>query len=147
MRIAGWGDYDWTDASGTDNDQIAIGATDRTRIRSLASLTGRIGYSWDRFLGYVKGGGAWERDDYDVFVTANNVALASASETRSGWTIGVGGEYAFAPYLSGFIEYDYYDFGTTSNTFTGQFGVLGTANIKETQSVVKAGLNFRFGPH
>jgi hypothetical protein len=27
--------------------------------KSLASVTGRVGYAWDRFLGYVKGGGAF----------------------------------------------------------------------------------------
>jgi len=30
----------------------------------LASVTGRIGYSWDRFLGYVKAGGAREESSY-----------------------------------------------------------------------------------
>ena len=42
------------------------GSQQHSRIRSLASVTGRIGYAWDRFLGYVKGGGAWERDGYDI---------------------------------------------------------------------------------
>src|SRR6266851_4578975 len=41
------GDYDWTDANGSAADQIAIGFTDRVRIRSLASVTGRVGYAWD----------------------------------------------------------------------------------------------------
>ena len=30
-------------------------------VNSLASVTGRVGYAWDRFLGYVKGGGAREK--------------------------------------------------------------------------------------
>ena len=38
--------------------------------------------------------------------------FATAGETRGGWTVGVGGEYAFTNYLSGFVEYNYYDFGT-----------------------------------
>src|SRR5579871_3705921 len=130
------GDYDWTDASGTNLDQIAIGRTDRTRIRNLASVTGRIGYGWDRFLGYVKGGGAWTRDDYDVFTTATGVTAATASETRSGWTIGVGGEYAFMPNLSAFIEYDHYDFGTNNNTFLAVGGgAFGIAGIREREDV------------
>ena len=33
--------------------------------RSSRSVRYRpVGYAWDRFLGYVKGGGAWERDEY-----------------------------------------------------------------------------------
>jgi outer membrane immunogenic protein len=140
------GDYDWTDAKGSSADLVAIGLTDQTRIRSLASVTGRVGYAWDRFLGYVKGGGAWERDNYTVFVTGIGLTVATASETRSGWTAGVGGEYAFTDWLSGFAEYDYYDFGTRSNTFITPAGdSFGTADIKERKSVFKVGLNVRFG--
>jgi outer membrane immunogenic protein len=71
----------------------------------------------------------------------------TARETRSGWTIGVGGEYAFTNLLSGFVEYGYYDFGTREIAFTPQIAGLGPASvdIKETKSVVRAGLNLRFG--
>jgi outer membrane immunogenic protein len=135
------GDYDWSNAGGTAADASFVGGTDHSNVKSLASVTGRVGYTWDRFLGYVKGGGAWVRDDYSV---TNVVGLASsASETRDGWTLGVGGEYAFTDWLSGFAEYDYYDFGTTSNTFTGVLGT-GTSNIKQTVSVAKGGVNFKF---
>ena len=58
-----------------------------------ASVTGRIGYAWDRFLGYVKGGGAWERDE--THFNDFPAALRYGQRDRSGWTIGVGGEYAF----------------------------------------------------
>jgi len=69
----------------------------------------------------------------------------SASQTRSGWTVGIGGEYAFTNFnlLSGFVEYYYYDFGTKDVTFSNG---LSTVGVKETRSVVRAGLNFRFGP-
>jgi outer membrane immunogenic protein len=135
------GDYDWSNAGGTAADASFVGGTDHSNVKSLASVTGRVGYTWDRFLGYVKGGGAWVRDDYSV----TNVAglASSASETRNGWTLGVGGEYAFTDWLSGFAEFDYYDYGTTSNTFTGLLGT-GTSNIKQTVSVAKGGINFKF---
>ena len=57
----------------------------------------------------MKGGGAWERDRYE-FRTLG-ATFFSASQTRGGWTVGVGGEYAFTDSLSGFVEYNYYDFG------------------------------------
>jgi outer membrane immunogenic protein len=138
------GDYAWTDAEGTHADLIVGGATDRTRINSLASITGRIGYGWDRFLGYFKGGFAWEHDDFDVLVTGTSVVLASASETRGGWTVGVGGEYAFTPFLSTFVEFNYYDFGARDHTFLMPNGaVFGIHEIDESKSVLKGGLNFR----
>jgi|PersoiStandDraft_1058852.scaffolds.fasta_scaffold34905_2 outer membrane immunogenic protein len=139
------GDYDWTDASASNNDLIQTSYTDRTRIKGLASVTGRAGYAWDRFLAYAKGGAAWVRDDYDVHLTATGAPGAAASETRTGWTAGVGGEYAFAPSWSAFVEYDYYDFGTRSNTFlTPAGGVWEIADIRERMSVLKGGINFRF---
>jgi outer membrane immunogenic protein len=91
----------------------------------------------------VKGGGAWERDEhhYDFAGVVNG----TASQTRSGWTIGVGGEYAFTNYLSGFVEYNYYDFGSRDISFSDVGGFSYLYGIDETKSVVKAGLNLRFG--
>jgi len=139
------GDYDWTDATGSHFDPILGLTTLRSRANSLASVTGRIGYAWDRFLGYVKGGGAWERDDYSWFVTAIPAAALTASETRGGWTVGIGGEYAFTDWITGFVEYDYYGFGTRTIAFLAPGPVAFNFDIKENKSVVKAGLNFKFG--
>lgn len=140
------GDYAWTDAEGSHDSARELGVAYHSKVRSLATATGRIGYAWDRFLGYVKGGGAWERDDYWATTIVVGTAY-TARETRSGWTIGVGGEYAFTNFLSGFVEYSYYDFGTREIGFTPQLAGLRPAfvDIKETKSVVRAGFNFRFG--
>jgi len=140
------GDYAWTDGEGSHDSARELGVAYHSKVKSLATATGRLGYAWDRFLGYVKGGGAWERDDYWATTIVVGTAY-TARETRSGWTIGVGGEYAFTNFLSGFVEYNYYDFGTREIGFTPQLAGLRPAfvDIKETKSVVRAGLNFRFG--
>jgi outer membrane immunogenic protein len=138
-------DYDWTDASGSHLDPFGGFTTLRSHANSLGSVTGRVGYAWDRFLGYVKGGGAWERDDYDWLITGTGFAFASGSETRGGWTVGVGGEYAFTDWLTGFIEYDHYDFGTRTVGLSTVTPVFVNFDIKERKDVVKAGLNVRFG--
>jgi outer membrane immunogenic protein len=151
------GDYDWAYATGTNadalNTNIFVTAVDQSRVRGLASATVRIGYAWDRFLGYVKGGGAWEKDEYSIFATSifgiplGNLEVGYATETRSGWTVGIGGEYAFLNWFSVFAEYDYYNFGTRSNTLVapGTATVVDVVNIKETKNVFKAGFNFRWG--
>jgi outer membrane immunogenic protein len=140
------GDYAWSEAEGSHASALEVGVAYHSKAKSLASVTGRVGYAWARFLGYVKGGGAWERDDYWATTIVLGTAY-TASETRPGWTIGVGGEFAFTNFLSGFVEYGYYDFGTREIAFTPQVAGLGPAfvDIKETKSVVRAGLNFRFG--
>ena len=139
------GDYAWTDAAGSHDSAREIGVAYHSKAKSLASVTGRVGYAWDRFLGYVKGGGAWERTDYWATTIVLGTAY-TARETRSGWTIRVGGEYAFTNWLSGFVEYNYYDFGSRQIAFTPQVAGLGPGflKIKETMSVVRAGLNLSF---
>ena len=140
------GDYAWADAEGSHDSTREIGVAYHSKVKSLATVTGRIGYAWDRFLGYVRGGGAWERDDYWATTIILGTAYTSR-ETRSGWTVAVGGEYAFTNFLSGFVEYSYYDFGTSQISFTRQVTGLrpAFADVTETKSVVRAGLNLRFG--
>src|SRR5581483_1274201 len=143
------GDYAWTDAKSSHITQ-AIGTTrtNSSRIKSLTTVTGRLGYAWDRFLGYVKGGFAWENDNYDRVNDNTGQLFSFASETRGGWTGGVGGEYAFTDYISGFVEYNYYDFGTRTVTFTfaqPQAIPLEFIDISERKSVVRAGINIRLG--
>jgi len=152
------GDYDWMSASASHTDPFLVGTSLSSTSKSLASVTGRVGYAWDRFLGYVKAGGAWEKDDYTIvgppaFLAADGVTVipfgtATASETRGGWTVGVGAEYAFTNWLTGFVEYDYYGFGTKTVNFVAPAAPFGFANIdiKENKNVVKVGLNVKFGP-
>jgi outer membrane immunogenic protein len=136
------GDYAWTDAEGSNRAVLFPDFTNHTKVESLASVTGRIGYAWDRVLGYVRGGAAWERDEHGY---TDGVTIGTASANRSGWTIGLGFEYAFTNFLTGFIEYNYYDFGADSITFVDNDPDTFLYDIDETKSVVKAGLNFRFG--
>ena len=144
------GDYDWTDAH-LGNGAFFANFADSFTVKSVASVTGRIGYAWDRILGYVKGGVAWERDDITFIFPAG---FASVSDTRTGGTVGIGVEYAFTNWITGFAEYDYYNFGTNSDNFgCGPIACFGRSfgfpvDIKETKNVFKVGVNFLFGgPH
>jgi outer membrane immunogenic protein len=155
-QVGGWvfgiqGDYDWSNASNSSANVIFPLFTDQSQIRSLASVTGRVGYAWDRFLGYVKAGGAWEQSDYNLLVGGAN--LVTASTSQSGWTIGVGGEYAFLNWLTGFVEYDYYQFNNgSSNALVCTPALCGAAvafsnvSVNTNVNVLKAGVNFKFGP-
>jgi outer membrane immunogenic protein len=148
-QVGGWvfglqGDYDWTNASGNNANFLAAALSDQTQIKSLASVTGRVGYAWDRFLGYVKGGGASVQRDYSILFGGGTIA--AVSETRGGWTVGVGGEYAFLDWLTGFVEYDYYKFGSGANRFAcaacGLFAAAVPFNATTNINVFKVGLNF-----
>jgi len=141
-----YGDFDFTDAPGSHSDPYFLGNIDRSRTRSLGSMGGRVGYAFHRFLVYGKAGAAWERDNYDI-VTALVVTVATATETRRGWTAGVGAEYAFTDWLTGFIEYDYYGFGARTNTYVTPVGLFfANIDISERKNLFKAGFNIKFGP-
>ncbi len=77
-----------------------------------------------------------------------DVALntSSATFTRTGWTAGVGLEYALNQNWSVRAEYDYLGFGSKSLSFTTP--VVGTVATNASLNVqeVKAGLNFKVGP-
>jgi outer membrane immunogenic protein len=118
----------------------------------LASVTGRVGFTgWvPRTLLYVRGGGAWVREKWDfTLLDASRVSnvFTSASQTRSGWTIGGGIEYAIAPNWSVFAEFNHYDFGTKriDSGFLGSSRPLSTIDAKQTIEAVTLGVNYRFG--
>jgi|RhiMetdeSRZDD1v2_1073273.scaffolds.fasta_scaffold1352227_1 outer membrane immunogenic protein len=113
----------------------------------LASVRGRIGYTWDRFMVYFTGGAAWANVDVNATATLLGVQFgtATASGTVSGWVLGGGGEWMFAPNWSVGVEYLHYDFGSISGTAT-------TLGVSEAFSqdvgsvdVVRARLNYKFG--
>jgi outer membrane immunogenic protein len=158
--IGAAGDFSWANMEGETNDPFFAGKTVgvplslHSRTDFLASATGRVGYAWDRYLIYAKGGAAWSHDKYEVnnfnctatiFVSCNT----SASETRTGWVAGGGLEWAFAPSWSALIEYDHYGFGTRSLAFTdpahANSPFFNGFNVKLNIDVVKVGLNYRFG--
>ena len=117
----------------------------------IGTLTGRLGYSMDRSLFYVKGGVAWAHDKYsgDVNVGIFVNETVNATDTRTGWILGGGFEHAFDKNWSASIEYNYMDFGTRTETFplvtpivAGTFYI---GDIDQRIQTVKFGINYRFG--
>ena len=117
----------------------------------IATAVGRLGYAADTYLFYVKGGGAWTKVDYtqDVlgsvvlpggFSQVNGVASDQViTDTRSGFTVGVGLEYGMTEQLSARVEYDFLDFGSKTYNFAQT-----PASISSDIHVFTVGLNYRF---
>src|SRR5262249_15779308 len=71
------------------------------------------------WLFYGKAGGGWVGSDNLTItntVTDASITLPNNNNTNSGWLVGGGIEWAFAPNWSVKIEYDY--LGLSSRTFT-----------------------------
>ncbi len=140
------GDFSWTDASKTYS---CFGGfeTCSSKAEWFSSLTGRIGGAVDRALFYLKGGVAWVHEKHsdscpDCSATGG-LNVWDASETRTGWTLGGGVEYAFTRNWSAKVEYDYMDFGTKTVAFTSPF-VPENVDIQQRVHAVKAGVNYKF---
>jgi outer membrane immunogenic protein len=81
-------------------------------------------------------------------VVPGAVVAGSTSDTKTGWTVGGGAEYRFAPNWSVFLEGNYYDFGSRDRVI---FTPAATACVggclfsgKTTAVSVLAGVNYRF---
>ena len=108
----------------------------------LGSVTGRLGYSFGPALLYAKGGYAWkDKDNLTATLAGTPVAFTTTGNTTDGYTVGAGLEYMFAPNWSAKIEYQYYNFGST--TFLTGAGLAGS-RFNDDEHTVKAGLNYRF---
>src|SRR6201999_2516002 len=119
---------DWVNVN---SDHITgAGVTQTTDTNWIANATARVGYAVDHSLFYVKGGGAWISESFSS--STPGVLFTTGNQTRSGWTVGAGWEYAFAPSWSIKAEYNYMDFGNTSPSFCPGGTACTTFNIEQT---------------
>jgi outer membrane immunogenic protein len=143
------GMFDWANLEGSGPLPAAFTFDARNGVFSnvswFATLTGRIGYTVQPgVLAYVKGGAAWVRDEFRVN-TDSGIINWRANVTRSGWTIGGGLEWMFAPQWSLFAEYNYMDFGSFNATFVPNLLVFRpSVEISQDVQTVLIGINYRF---
>jgi len=143
------GDFDWF--ANNNNSVTVLGTTlqGSNNGRWLTTLTGRLGYAFDRVLVYGKGGGAWVGSNN---LTVTNVATGSSvsfnnNNTNTGWTAGGGVEWAFYNNWTARIEYDYV--GLSNATFTVPLtspilaGDVFTTHDRNIQ-LVTVGINYLF---
>jgi len=140
------------DASGTDikgSGDCIRGRQCISKIDALGTITGRFGGAVDHALVYVKGGSAWARrhDTVSVLGDEDDASFISQSwsQTKWGWTVGGGVEYAFAPNWSGKIEHNFLDFGKDTVALREPFLLWVQADVQQVIHTVKLGVNYRFG--
>jgi opacity protein-like surface antigen len=116
-------------------------------VDGLGTLTGRAGFAFDQFLVYAKGGAAGQHVHYNMVLIplAGLANVLHGSESRTGWTAGVGVEFALSPALSAVAEYDYLDFGTHVAALIDQNGNAAHVTTSQSTHLVKVGLNYKIG--
>jgi outer membrane immunogenic protein len=131
-------------------------STAEDRLRWFGTVRARLGFTvTPQWLLYATGGFAYGRveDSASLFFTPATAGtfFGSHSETRGGWTVGAGTEYAFAPtgwgQWSFKIEYLFVDLGTTKVTEFDPVHFPASSisyDFEHREHIVRAGLNYRF---
>ena len=163
------GTVDTTSFSRTNTLPVPFGGsfeTAQTKSDVQATIRGRLGFAWDRALIYGAAGLAWERFDTLYGLYGNNNGNAGINgggyflgsneipNTRLGWTVGGGVEYALNDHWSVRAEYRYTNFGSFSNpgidggAFEATPGLVGSflnANRQLALSQAQVGFSYKFG--
>jgi outer membrane immunogenic protein len=128
----------------------------------FATVRGRLGYTWGNVLLYATGGLAVAEiksstnvvflNDQFFLPTAN--FAGSATNTRTGWTVGGGFEWMFNPHWTVKAEYLYLDFGsfaysalcpsTNASCQPANGPALWDTKITTRANVARLGVNYKF---
>jgi outer membrane immunogenic protein len=129
-------DLDW---SGINGSNSAGGFTSETKVRTLGTLRGRVGYAWNDVMLYGTGGFAWGR----VGDGCDACGVQEEIRTLTGYAAGAGVEYGITPNLSARAEYLYVHLDRTNYFDLGGFGCVGGCSLGTDVNMVRLGLNWR----
>ena len=139
--IGAEGQYSWLGKNAL-NASFPGGYVYNNDQRGLGSITGRLGYTWGPGLVYVKGGYAFSDNRESLTLAGFPFAFTLDKNHRSGYTVGAGVEYMFAPNWSAKAEYMYYDFG--SARFVTPPVLVPYGSFHNDEHTLKIGVNYRF---
>jgi outer membrane immunogenic protein len=128
------GDIDWSDVKGTTTALCPLSCS--TRNDWLATVRGRLGYAFDRFLPYLTVGIALGD------INASRPGFPGGSITNVGWTIGAGVEVGIVRNVSLKAEYLYVDLGNFNCSFN--CGLFANGDVSFYANLFRGGLNVRF---
>jgi outer membrane immunogenic protein len=145
------GDWQWSNLTGNNQILAPLGAagafpggpfTISTTIRDYAAVRARLGFAFDRFLIFSTGGLAWG-NPLTSYALVGAAPFVNQDGSSTGWTAGLGVDYAITDSVFGRIEYRY-----TSLATPGFVSVA--TNSAEASSLVpindlRAGIAYKFG--
>lgn len=135
-------DFDWTSIGDTSNRVIVplIGTLQASSDTDwTTTLAARVGLTIERWLVYVKLGGGWVHHNATI-TNLTTGALASRSETRAGWLVGTGFEYALSNNWTAKLEYDV--LVLSDGTVPGPLG--NNFTFEHDVQMLKFGFNLKF---
>ena len=118
-----------------------------TEIETLATATARLGYAWDKWLGYVRGGYAAAAIKTSATERPSFAHDGSSREWHNGWTVGAGLEYAIRPDVIFGVEYNYVDLQAKTHVGLDSIG-FSTYSVRvdpDALQTITARLSFKLG--
>ena len=146
------GSWAWTDLSATTTNPFAgIRSSARTSVKSLASLTPRVGYAFGNLMPYAKAGIALAEVESSLQGTFGTATGFTQKHLHDGWTAGIGVEYALPSDSMGAwvfgLEYNFYQF--SGRTYGGKAVPDNTwpvqHDLKPSVSAVMLRASYNFG--
>jgi outer membrane immunogenic protein len=136
------GDIEKSTAHGAFANPIGITSAGAAEQSMAASLRGRFGIAADRTLFYVTAG--WTTATWQFRGGPAGLPPTSGYRDRlSGWTAGLGLEYAFTSNLTLRVEYRYADYGSARGSLAPAFAGV-TMPVDLIQHSVRSGITFKF---
>jgi opacity protein-like surface antigen len=115
-------------------------------INAFSTLTGRFGVAWDRAMFYVKAGGAIVNAGYNLNGNTGslNLGMAGVRLNSTGWTGGLGLEYAITDHWTTSFEYNHIDLANASPAYpTIPIINAQRMNVSQSLDTLELGVNYK----
>jgi outer membrane immunogenic protein len=138
---------DWANLNATRASLVDPGLTFSTKTDAIGLFTAQLGFGWDTWLWYFKGGAAVTGNNFTVSDTLLGVGIAQANSTRWGGVVGTGIEYGFGPNWSVALEYDHLFLDTQDIAVLSPASTFNGTLLHSSQQVdmITVRFNYRFG--
>jgi outer membrane immunogenic protein len=144
-------DWQWSNLTGNNQILAPLGTagtfptgpfTISTTVRDYATARGRLGLALDRFLVFGTGGWTWGNPLMSYALTGA-APFFNNGGSSTGWTAGLGVDYAFSDSVVGRIEYRYTSLETSG--FVSAATNTAAASDRLPISDLRAGIAYKVG--
>ena len=145
------GDWQWSNLLGNNQVLAPLGAAGTfpsgpflvsTTVKDYASVRGRLGLAFDRFLVFGTGGWAWG-NPLTSYALVGDAPFFNNGGSSTGWTAGLGVDYAFTDSVIGRIEYRYTSLDTSG--FVSAASNTAAVSDRLPISDLRAGIAYKIG--
>jgi outer membrane immunogenic protein len=145
------GDWQWSNLVGNNQTLAPLGAagafpagpfTTSTTVKDYASVRGRLGFAFDRFLAFGTAGWAWGNPSI-AYALVGAAPFVNQGGRAMGWTAGVGVDYAITESVFARIEYRYTNLATAG--FVSAATNSADPAIRVPVNDLRASIAYKFG--